>query len=256
MSSLYELTDDFVAIVQGGSRGIGLSMVENLLKKRNLGHIIATSRTCSSELKGLLESDARLSWYALDLEDEKSINGFSENISSIFSKVHLLINCSGFLHDNEVIYPEKKFLDIHLNQFTKTFMTNVFGPMILTRNLYPLLSHNEISSIVNISARIGSLKDNQLGGWYSYRSSKAALNMFTKNLAIEMKRSTNSPNICVSLHPGTVSTDLSDPFTRNISENKIFTPEESAKQLIDIIYNLTPSDSGKFFDWSKKEIPW
>ena len=235
-------------IIIGSSGAIGSSFLKHYAEEDKNNTIYALSRSEAASPSSNIHN------VSIDIESDSSIS----NASSICSEAgpfDIIIVTTGMLSD-ENISPEKSLRHLNKESLSKIFSVNTLGPALIAKYFIPLLKKDAPSFLGFLSARVGSISDNRIGGWYSYRASKAALNMFTKNLAIEMKRSTNSPNICVSLHPGTVSTDLSDPFTRNISENKIFTPEESAKQLIDIIYNLTPSDSGKFFDWSKKEIPW
>lgn len=129
---------------------------------------------------------------------------------------------------------------------------------MLTQALVPLLripattSAGNKSIIVNLSARVGSISDNRLGGWYSYRMSKAALNMFTKTLAVELKASSK----VISIHPGTTDTDLSKPFQRNVKADKLFTVEYSVRAMLEVIGKLESNDTGKFFAYDGTEIPY
>jgi NAD(P)-dependent dehydrogenase (short-subunit alcohol dehydrogenase family) len=165
------------------------------------------------------------------------------------------LNVAGFLHSNS-IKPEKRISDLNLANLSKTFSINTFGPALLTSKLLQLLKGSPHSVIANLSAKVGSIEDNKSGGWYSYRSSKAAQNMLTKNLAIELSMSSQFSTLCVSLHPGTVDTDLSKPFLRNINKDNLFTSEDCVENLIKVINNLKEEDNGNFLDWSGKKIPW
>ncbi|GKV03912.1 hypothetical protein SLEP1_g16146 [Rubroshorea leprosula] len=128
--------------------------------------------------------------------------------------------------------------------------------------MWPLLkagggsgTERDVAVVASLSARVGSIGDNRLGGWHSYRSSKAALNQLTKTVSVEFGRK-KDPVICILLHPGTVDTDLSRPFQRNVPEGKLFTKEFSVQKLLNIINNVKSHDNGKFFAWDGQEIPW
>lgn len=128
--------------------------------------------------------------------------------------------------------------------------------------MWPLLkgggssgTEGDVAVVANLSARVGSIGDNRLGGWHSYRSSKAALNQLTKTVSVEFARR-KDPIICILLHPGTVDTDLSRPFQRNVPDDKLFTAEFSVQKLLSIVDNAKSSDNGKFFAWDGQEIPW
>jgi NAD(P)-dependent dehydrogenase (short-subunit alcohol dehydrogenase family) len=127
--------------------------------------------------------------------------------------------------------------------------------MLLFKQVQPLLKHDDRSILATISAKVGSIGDNQLGGWYGYRASKAALNMFIRTSSIEYKR-TCPQAILVALHPGTTDTKLSLPFQRNVPPEKLFTVDRTVSQLLTVIENLTPADSGKFFSWDGSQIVW
>ena len=174
---------------------------------------------------------------------------------SLFKKpIRLVINTSGFLHSNS-IKPEKRLSHVRRSNIIKNFSVNSIAPILIARSLERFIPLELPFSFSSLSARVGSIGDNRLGGWYSYRASKAAQNQFLKTLSIEWKR--KFPMSIVSiLHPGTVDTKLSRPFQSQIPQNKIFTPAQSSEYLINIISDQTPSDSGKFYAWDNSVIPW
>ncbi|KAH9794760.1 NAD(P)-binding Rossmann-fold superfamily protein [Citrus sinensis] len=142
------------------------------------------------------------------------------------------------------------------------YEVNAVGPiLVIKQHMSPLLKvggsgiERDVAVVANLSARVGSIGDNRLGGWHSYRASKAALNQLTKSVSVEFGRK-KDPVICILLHPGTVDTDLSRPFQRNVPEGKLFTKEFSVQKLLNIINNVKSHDNGKFFAWDGQEIPW
>ena len=138
--------------------------------------------------------------------------------------------------------------------FERVFRVNSFGPALVAKHFIPIMPRKRRGVLAMLSARVGSISDNQIGGWHAYRASKAALNMLVRNYAIEQRRR-NEQFIAVSLHPGTVDTGLSKPFQSNVPGDKLFTPDQSAAYLLDVIENLSPEHSGKAFDWAGIEIP-
>ena len=137
----------------------------------------------------------------------------------------------------------------------KVFLINTFGPAMVAKYFFPYLTKRDRAIFAVISAKIGSIEDNYLGGWYSYRASKAALNMIVKNLSIESSYK-RPKTICVALHPGTVDTNLSKPYQTAVKEKKLFTTKQSAQYLIDVLNKLTAEDSGKLFSWDGSTIPF
>lgn len=142
------------------------------------------------------------------------------------------------------------------------YEVNAVGPVLVIKHMWPLLkdgggsgTDRDVAVVANLSARVGSIGDNRLGGWHSYRASKTALNQLTRNISVEFARR-KDPITCILLHPGTVDTDLSKPFQRNVPENKLFTTEFSVQKLLSIILNAKSHDNGKFFAWDGQEIPW
>ena len=162
--------------------------------------------------------------------------------------------CNGILH-NEEIQPEKRLEDFDANAFQVVMTTNALTPMLWVKKLTPLLTSKSLCKFVIFSARVGSISDNRLGGWYSYRASKAALNMMIKTAAIELARRAKNIKL-IAFHPGTTDTPLSKPFQKNVPSNKLFTSEFVAKQLLDIVDKTQLDQTASYLDWEGKSINW
>lgn len=245
------------AVIQGASRGLGLALVRSLLERRPHDHLFATCRDPKAALPLLALADEapNLRVLPLDVTKEETIAQAARVVEHTAGSVDLLVNVSGILHADGDAGPEKRLESLSLESLQAVFVVNALGPMLVTKHFRPLLKHDRRAVLANVSARVGSIGDNRLGGWYAYRSSKAALNMFTKTAAIELRR--RSPNVIVfSFHPGTVETDLSRPFLRSVRPEKLFSPERAAGQLLDIAGQLTPEDTGRFLAWDGSPIPW
>ena len=238
-----------VALVQGANRGIGLAFVEGLVERgyRVIG-------TCRNPDDATALHALSVPTLALDLEKEASIAGAAEQVSAMTDRIDLLLNVSGVLHGPDFC-PEKRLEHLEADAMHKVFAVNAFGPALVAKHFFSLLAHSERAVLANLSARVGSIGDNRLGGWYTYRASKAAQNQLTRTLAIEAKRRARRL-IVVGLHPGTVDTGLSQPFQRNVPPEKLFSRERAATQLLDVIDGLTVEDSGGFFAWDGQPIPW
>ncbi len=190
---------------------------------------------------------------SVDLTREDSVAQLADEVKGRAGRLHWLINATGTLHGPDW-QPEKQLRDINGETMSSVMAVNTIGPMLLARHLVPLLTHDEPAVFASIAARVGSISDNRRGGWYSYRMSKAALVMGIRTLAIECAR--RAPRLtCVALHPGTVDTPLSEPFQRNVPAGQLFTAEQSANHLLDVIESLTPEQSGKHLAWEGSEIP-
>ena len=165
-----------------------------------------------------------------------------------------IINTIGLLHDGSV-RPEKSITRLDTAAFDKTLTVNVLPTLLLAKYGRKALKDSQRAWFATLSARVGSISDNQLGGWYSYRASKAALNMALKTLAIEWRIAVPRCTVA-SLHPGTVGSPLSDPFTRRTEPERVFTPTQSASYLREVLHKLSPTQSGRFWSWDGTEIPW
>ena len=169
--------------------------------------------------------------------------------SDFFDKIIVSI---GILH-NEDFMPEKRIEEISSDQFLEIIRINTLVPTLIARSFYKKLKKNDKATLAFLSARVGSITDNRSGGWYSYRASKSALNMILKGLSIEQQRS-NHESIIFGLHPGTVDSKLSRPFQKKNKE--YFSPEFSAKKLVNVIDTKTVDDNGKIFAWDNTIIPY
>jgi NAD(P)-dependent dehydrogenase (short-subunit alcohol dehydrogenase family) len=245
-------------LIQGSSRGIGLEFVRQLLGDATPGRIFAACRApqATPSLVDLTAQDPRLGLLQLDVTSESSIRAAAAAVAAEVPRLHLIVNCAGLLHDRAAdIAPEKRLADVDSDALAASFAVNAAGPLLVAKHFEPLLAHRERAVFASISARVGSIGDNRLGGWYAYRGSKAAQNMFTKTLAIEWARSRRNV-ICVALHPGTTDTELSRPFQANVPPQKLFSVERTVAQLLAVVDRLTPADSGRFLAWDGTEIAW
>lgn len=184
---------------------------------------------------------------ALDLTDPASIAAAA---ASLTSPPDLVICATGLLHA-EGMAPERALRELNAETMAQSFAVNAIGPALVAQAFLPLMPRDRRTVFAALSARVGSISDNRLGGWHSYRAAKAALNQLLRTIAIEHARRWPEA-IVVALHPGTVDTPLSKPFQR--SANNLFTPEVSASHLLAVIDQLTPTASGHIFDWQGKEI--
>ncbi len=224
----------FRALVIGASGGIGQAFVQALQDHPRCGEVIALHR----------QSTPRL-----DLDDETSLADAAQALRGT-GAFHLILHAAGVLHGAGFM-PEKKLGDLNYAQLEATFRINTFGPALVLRHFCPLLDPGR-SVLAVLSAKVGSIGDNRLGGWYSYRASKAALNMLLKTAAIEMQRS-RAQAVLVSLHPGTMHTRLSEPF-RGAQIGR--SAADAAADLLGVLNRLTPGDSGGFFAYSGERLPW
>lgn len=221
------LPDQFRALVIGATGSIGAAFVALLEADPRCAAVVGLHRHSQP---------------AIDFDDEASIAEAAVELAQQ-APFHLIINAAGKLHTPNFM-PEKKIGDLNYAQMEETFRTNAFGPALVLRHFSALLER-EGSVIVTLSAKVGSIEDNRLGGWYSYRASKAALNMFIKTAAIELKRT--KPNVVViSLHPGTVSSKLSAPY-RGAEIGR--TPDVAAAEMLAMIAQQTPAASGSFLSY-------
>ena len=226
------------AVVIGASGGIGGAFEAALIEEAGFDvvHGFARSRSRSQHL---------------DLEDEASIAAAAAHVGK-GPPPALVIVATGLLHAADH-GPEKALREIDPNWLAKVFAVNAIGPALIAKHFLPIMPKSGRTIFAALSARVGSIADNRLGGWHGYRASKAALNMLVRTLAIEEHRR-NPRSIVVALHPGTVDTALSRPFQGNVQPGRLFDPERAALQLLDVIEGLKPSDSGNLFDFEGTEI--
>jgi NAD(P)-dependent dehydrogenase (short-subunit alcohol dehydrogenase family) len=247
--ALTSFGNDLNALVIGTSGGIGGAFVDHLAESQAVARVVGLSRSAPAT------TSDKLSWHRLDLEDEESIAAAAVATKQIVGTFHLVIVATGILHDGEHLRPEKTWRAISGPAMERVFRINTIGPVLVAKHFLPLLASDRKSVFAAISAKVGSIEDNHLGGWYAYRASKAALNMMIKTLAIELARR-NPQAICVGLHPGTTDTALSKPFQSGVPAEKLFTPAYSAHRLLSVLDGLTPKESGHLFSWDGRRIPF
>ncbi|WP_299732474.1 SDR family NAD(P)-dependent oxidoreductase [uncultured Endozoicomonas sp.] len=233
-----------VAVI-GASGGIGQAFVTALQGCEQVETIYCFSR--GGDWRG---KPHKIVASSIDLLDQGSIVAAAETVPVTLDMV---IVATGILHEGKGLRPEKSLRDFHSDQFAQVFAVNTTGPAMVAQAFLPLMAKKSKSVFAVLSARVGSISDNQLGGWYAYRASKAALNMIIKNLSIEMGRK-NKSAIMVSLHPGTVDSHLSSPFQAAVPEGKLFAPDYAAGQLLSVIDGLTQKDSGSLVAWDGETI--
>ncbi len=232
--SLASLPAGYRALVVGARGGIGAAFVQALQADPRCGAVVGLHRGSSP---------------ALDLADEASVAAAAAALAPA-GRFHLLVNAAGLLH-GPGFQPEKKLGDLHQAQLLATFTANAIGPALLLRHFSPLLDRQR-ALLAMLSAKVGSIGDNRLGGWYSYRASKAALNMLVKTASIEVAR-THPQAVLVALHPGTVNSALSAPF----NGAEIGRPAaDAAGDMLRVLDGLTPEETGSFYAYSGAPLPW
>lgn len=232
------------ALVIGGNGTIGQAMIEQLLSYTNIEKIYVISRA------GITSVDNRMISLQGSIEDAE----FLEQLPTLITvKLDLVLIATGILTGKNYT-PEKKYTQIHRAGLEEVFSVNTFAPILVLAALDKVLNFKQLRVGV-LSAKVGSIADNYLGGWYGYRASKSALNMLIKSLAIEWSRYKTDIAI-LALHPGTVDSPLSKPFQANIAKQQLKSSSESAAHLLNIIDNSTQADSGKLFSWTGEVLPY
>lgn len=222
------------AVVIGASGGIGAAVADALREEDVEVHAFARAFT----------SDRHV-----DVSNEPSIAAAAARVGGA---VDLVFVATGLLHEGGR-GPEKAMRELDPDWLQRNFLVNAIGPALVAKHFLPLLPRDRRAVLAALSARVGSIADNALGGWYGYRASKAALNQLIRTLSIEERRR-NPQSIVVALHPGTVDTGLSKPFQGAVQPGRLFTPARAAVQLLDVLDGLRAKDSGRLFDWEGKEV--
>ena len=230
-------------IIAGSSGAIGGEFVKQYTDDQNVEKILALSR------KSINNDHDKIQSVEIDYNDEATLKNL--DVISQLDSISKIIIATGILHTDH-IKPEKSIDSIDEGNMKAIFQVNVFGPILLVKKLMPLIKKSKGVKIVFLTARVGSISDNELGGWHSYRSSKSALNMMIKNLSIELKR-LNKEHVVIGIHPGTVKSHLSEPFLRHVKHD-VFSPKESVGFMSKVINEITHEDSGKCFDFLGKVI--
>jgi len=237
------------AAVIGASGGIGSAFVEHLTTMPDVARVFAFARRPERAPAGVTAAP-------IDLTDEQTIADAAAAVKAEAGSLDLVVVCAGVLHDEaRNLAPEKTWRALDADQLATSFAVNATGPALAAKHFLPLLAKERKTVFAALSARVGSIEDNRIGGWYGYRASKAALNMLIRTLAIELGRR-NREALCVGLHPGTVDTALSAPFQSGVPAKKLFTPRDAAGALLTVLDGLTVADSGGLFAWDGARIPY
>jgi NAD(P)-dependent dehydrogenase (short-subunit alcohol dehydrogenase family) len=231
------------AVVIGASGGIGAAVTQLLAKEASVRQVYALSRT------GVNATSDKIITGTIDIMNEVSI---AQAATWIGAGTNLIFVATGMLHDAQT-KPEKSWRALDADTMARAFAINSIGPALVIKHFLPLLPRDQRAIFAALSARVGSINDNQLGGWYSYRAAKAALNQIIRTASIELTQK-YPLSVCVGLHPGTVDTPLSKPFQGNVPTGKLFTPGMSARSLLSVLNGLTPAESGSLFAWDGARI--
>ncbi len=235
-----------VAVI-GASGGIGTGFVHTLAADDAVEAIYTFSR------KGAVIDGDKIIPGTIDLTDPASIAAAAD-IAGEGGALDMVLVASGILHDEAAgIRPEKSVRDLSADAFAVNFAINATGPALVAQGFIPKMRRDGRAVFAALTARVGSISDNEMGGWYAYRASKAAANMIIKNIAIEVGRR-HKQMIVAALQPGTVDTQLSKPFQSGVAEGKLFTPDFSATSLLKVLDGLEAGDSGSLFDWQGTRI--
>lgn len=245
-------------LIIGGKGGIGQAMIEQILAKASKTGTQVQIFATYYRLVPDIEAD-NLHWLPMDVGSEASIQAGIETIKQHSDHLDWVINCVGLLH-TEHAQPEKALRQLETDFFLQNMQINALASLLIAKHVKPLLAKAtrcaaQPAIFATISARVGSISDNQIGGWYSYRMSKAALNMGMKNLSIEWARALKEVCVVV-MQPGTVNTQLSAPFQANVAKNNLFSPTYSAECLLEVLSGMSAEQSGSFVDWAGESIPW
>ena len=228
------------ALVFGAGGGIGAAFVTELGAHPRVAKVYAAARSAEAP-------------WQFDLTDEASIEAVAK-AAAAEGPLDLVLVATGVLH-SPTMRPEKTWRSLDAAALAEAFAINATGPALIAKHTLGLLRRDAKSVFACLSARVGSIEDNRLGGWHAYRASKAALNMLIRSCAVELQQRTPGA-LCVALHPGTVDTRLSQPFQGGVPSSKLFTPAMSARSLLGVLDRLTPADSGRLFAWDGQAIPF
>ena len=243
-------------LIAGVSGAIGHALAEHYLNRDKTTRVIGLCRTPHAVQFDSSVSH-RVHTLAWDATDEAGLDAVAESLSEVLPAeqgLDAVIYAAGLLHSKDMA-PEKRLEDLRSDCLARAYAVNATGYALLVKTVAPWLRHKRFKPVVAISAKVGSIEDNGFGGWYAYRSSKAALNMLVRNFAIELPRK-HGPLACIALHPGTTLSPLSEPFSKSLAQLKVHEPEETAANLVAVIDDLTDDQNGHFLSWDGSSIPW
>lgn len=243
-------------VIAGVSGAIGSALAEAILRDYPECQLVGLCRHPDRAPTALHAHDrvSLLTWDAGDAATLDGMIGALESVIPARTGIDTLIYAAGVLHA-EQMFPEKRLEDLSADAMARAFAVNATGFGLLVRALVPWLRHRELKRIAAVSAKVGSITDNRLGGWYAYRSSKAALNMLVRGLSVELPRRCK-PVACVALHPGTTESALSEPFRQSLAQLKVHSPAQTADNLLAVLRGVDQDDNGRFLSWDGSELPW
>ena len=230
------------ALVVGASGGLGSAFVAELVADPRYTQVIVWSRSAA------VATGEKIVAQSIDLRDESTIEAAARSLG----EVDLAIVATGLLHDGD-LKPEKSWRSLTPSAMIRVFEINTIGPALIAKHVLPHLPRHRRAVFAALSARVGSISDNRLGGWHSYRASKSALSQLIRCFSIELAAK-RPQAICVGLHPGTVDTDLSKPYQAGVPDDKLFAADQAARNLLTVLDSLTPMQSGRVYDWAGVEV--
>lgn len=240
-------------IVAGASGGIGQALTQQLLADPET-RVWALARSTAKLVDLAAKEPERLRVLFWDATEHEALKATLYHELPDDLQIDGVVYAAGILH-GEGLKPEKRLEDLQVDSLQHAFTVNAIALPLLIRELLPWMRHRNLKRVMVVSAKVGSVSDNGMGGWYAYRASKAALNMFVRNLSVELPRRIK-PVTCVAVHPGTTKTPLSAPFEQSLAQLQVHDPEETARNLLKIYDDLDESDNGHFLSWDGSELPW
>jgi NAD(P)-dependent dehydrogenase (short-subunit alcohol dehydrogenase family) len=248
------MTDATAALVLGASGGIAQAIITQLMSDPEIDIVVAVSRKpAPSHLTRASNTTSAPLWIESEYA-EPAMARVVEQLQPFAGHITRVIICHGLLH-SDTVWPEKRLEDINANTLQAVFQANTVVPALWLKLLHPILKGKQRCVVAALSARVGSINDNHLGGWYAYRSSKAALNMMLRTLSIEYARRVKNVKV-IAFHPGTTDTALSKPFQTSVPAEKLFTTEFVAARLCRIMHDAEIDGQLSYLDWDNKSIPW
>ncbi len=239
-------------VIQGAGRGLGLAFAHHALRAGATKLYLTARNPQDCEGFRQLQPSKDIQWFKVDFLNPGQIVSTGEAILAAAPHIDRVIVTAGILHDGK-IQPEKRVGALETGAMLHLYQVNAMGPVLFLKSLWPALRRAHPVTAASLSARVGSISDNRLGGWYSYRASKAALNQYMRTLSIELARYNDQAKI-VTLHPGTVETNLSQPYRSQVVKGQLKSAAESADQLWAVLDRLSAGDSGGFFAYDGKPI--
>lgn len=243
-------------VIAGASGAIGAALAQAILDQYPDSQVVGLCRDPAKAPVALQASD-RVTLLPWDASDAGAMTSVAEALATVMPQregIDTLVYAAGLLH-SDTLFPEKRLEDLSAEALSQAFTVNATGFALLVQALIPWLRHRQFKRIAAVSAKVGSITDNRLGGWYAYRSSKAALNMLVRTLAVELPRRCR-PVACVALHPGTTESALSEPFRQSLAQLTVHSPAQTAQNLLAVLDEIGSEDNGAFLSWDGSELPW